>query len=371
MAEKPQTPKADSAGNNRVRNFLLGWVLVPVLVLGALFAAGVHVGARHPDMLLTRGALWIGSGEAERPTQANSAPAGAEQAPQATSEPAMAEAAPLPSAESQPPELIKLDFNWPAPAQAIVEQTIEKPGGTARLRYRIEVERQGEKFLVHHRDPRVLELKGQPIDGDSNEAKIEGHLLLAGFIPSIVVAANGDFESVIDLDAYIERTREALAASPEKHSAVAAVMSSPKVQSLLERRFSYIWRVWAEIWIELEIMSDQELRFENHLGAGEFRVIGFDAQAVSLEFRVDHEFTKAELREFLEPVLLYEGKDLTRLDAELESMTGGSHLVTTVTLRRDTMLPLSSSYQRDIWAELPDKSRKTWRELIRYTFAWQ
>ncbi|MCA9685612.1 MAG: hypothetical protein KC457_25765 [Myxococcales bacterium] len=27
MAEKPQTPKADSAGNNRVRNFLLGWVL--------------------------------------------------------------------------------------------------------------------------------------------------------------------------------------------------------------------------------------------------------------------------------------------------------------------------------------------------------
>jgi hypothetical protein len=356
MPEDSPTPQDDSAGGNRLRRLLLGWVLVPALIIGALFAAGVHVGARHPDMLLTRAVLWLGGGEVERPPQRASEPAGAEA---------------LPSAASQPPELIRLHFGWPAPAQAIVEQTIEEPGNNAKLRYRIEVERQGEKLLVHHRDPRVLELQGQPIDSDSNAAEIEGHLLLAGFIPSIVVAADGEFDRVIDMDAYIERTREALAASPEEHDAIAAIMNSPKMQWTLEHRIVDIWRGWAEMWIELELMSDQGLRFESHEGVGEYRVLGFDAQTVSLEFRLDHKLTKSELHDMFGTVARVEGKEDPWLDAELEAATGGKDLVATVTLRRDTMLPLSSSNQLDIWVEFSGESRRTRRQLTRYTFEWQ
>jgi hypothetical protein len=348
MAEDSKT-QHDKAGGKRLRNVLIGWVLVPALVMGALFAAGVHVGARHPDMLLTRGVLWLGAGEAERPPQAESEPAGAE--PEG-----------LPSAASQPPELIQLKFGWPAPAQAIVEQTIEEPGNNAKLRYRIEVERQGEKLLVHHRDARVLELKGQPVDGDSNGAEVEGQLLLAGFIPSIVVAADGEFERIIDMDAYIERTREALAASPEQHDEIAAIMSSPKMQWALEQKIGDIWRGWAELWLELELMSDQGLRVESHAGISEYRVLGFDAQTVSLEFRLDHELTNSELHDMFEAA---------GLAAELEGATGGKDVVVTATLRRDTMLPLSSSTQMDIWVELPGESRRTQRELTRYTFEWQ
>jgi hypothetical protein len=39
--------------------WLLGWVLVPGALLAALFLAGVHVGANHPDMWLSRLMAWI------------------------------------------------------------------------------------------------------------------------------------------------------------------------------------------------------------------------------------------------------------------------------------------------------------------------
>lgn len=39
--------------------WLFGWVFVPLLLLGMLFLAGVHVGARHPQMWLSRTTLWM------------------------------------------------------------------------------------------------------------------------------------------------------------------------------------------------------------------------------------------------------------------------------------------------------------------------
>ena len=57
----------DGGGRSGVLGWLVGWLLVPALVVGALFAAGVHVGAQHPDMLLTRGVLWVTKGEVSRP----------------------------------------------------------------------------------------------------------------------------------------------------------------------------------------------------------------------------------------------------------------------------------------------------------------
>lgn len=46
--------------------WLVGWLLIPSFVVGGLFGAGVHVGARHPDMLLSRAVLWAAGAEASR-----------------------------------------------------------------------------------------------------------------------------------------------------------------------------------------------------------------------------------------------------------------------------------------------------------------
>jgi hypothetical protein len=54
--ERPS--KRSSKRPSKLR-WLLGWVFVPLLLLGSLFLAGVHVGARHPQMGLSRATLWM------------------------------------------------------------------------------------------------------------------------------------------------------------------------------------------------------------------------------------------------------------------------------------------------------------------------
>lgn len=42
--------------------FLLGWVVAPGSVVAVIVLAGVHVGANHPDMFLSRLLLWMFGG---------------------------------------------------------------------------------------------------------------------------------------------------------------------------------------------------------------------------------------------------------------------------------------------------------------------
>ena len=67
---KPESKGGASSGaparTNKIA-WVIGWIGVPSLVVGTLFLAGVHVGARHPDMILSRAVLWASSAEAQLP----------------------------------------------------------------------------------------------------------------------------------------------------------------------------------------------------------------------------------------------------------------------------------------------------------------
>ncbi len=39
--------------------WLMGWLVIPALIVASLFLAGMHVGARHPDMWLARLLVWL------------------------------------------------------------------------------------------------------------------------------------------------------------------------------------------------------------------------------------------------------------------------------------------------------------------------
>ncbi len=39
--------------------WILGWIVLPGSFLSAIFLAGVHVGARHPDMWLSEFFHWL------------------------------------------------------------------------------------------------------------------------------------------------------------------------------------------------------------------------------------------------------------------------------------------------------------------------
>ncbi len=55
-ASASDTPDDGGGGWGR---WFVGWVLVPGLVAGAIFAAGLHLGASGPERWYTRAAVWI------------------------------------------------------------------------------------------------------------------------------------------------------------------------------------------------------------------------------------------------------------------------------------------------------------------------
>ncbi|MFV8752050.1 hypothetical protein ACNOYE_16005 [Nannocystaceae bacterium ST9] len=53
-----KSDEAETTEPSRLR-WVLGWVGLPAAIVLVLFAAGVHVGARHPEMWLSRVMLWL------------------------------------------------------------------------------------------------------------------------------------------------------------------------------------------------------------------------------------------------------------------------------------------------------------------------
>jgi hypothetical protein len=42
-----------------VLRWIIGWMVVPALVLGGIFGTGLHLGANHPEAWYTRAVMWI------------------------------------------------------------------------------------------------------------------------------------------------------------------------------------------------------------------------------------------------------------------------------------------------------------------------
>lgn len=51
-------PEPTDRPPSRLR-WLLGWVAIPSVFVLTLFLSGVHVGARNPDMWLSRLMIWL------------------------------------------------------------------------------------------------------------------------------------------------------------------------------------------------------------------------------------------------------------------------------------------------------------------------
>jgi hypothetical protein len=66
--------KGEPTRRSKLR-WVLGWIVLPGTLLAALFFAGVHVGARHPEMGLSRLLLWMFGAEAGVAASADDPPA--------------------------------------------------------------------------------------------------------------------------------------------------------------------------------------------------------------------------------------------------------------------------------------------------------
>ncbi len=58
MSDHAETKPVASPTRARLRWFV-GWVAIPAVLVSMLFGLGVHLGARHPDMWLSRSMMWL------------------------------------------------------------------------------------------------------------------------------------------------------------------------------------------------------------------------------------------------------------------------------------------------------------------------
>lgn len=63
MKQAPADAKAadgeeEDAPESKLR-WILGWIVVPGVVLGGIFGLGVHLGANYPESWFTRFVLWV------------------------------------------------------------------------------------------------------------------------------------------------------------------------------------------------------------------------------------------------------------------------------------------------------------------------
>jgi hypothetical protein len=60
-ANKPSAPLTHGAPHSsasRVRTVIIGWILIPIACIAAIFAVGVHCGAAAPEQAPARWVLW-------------------------------------------------------------------------------------------------------------------------------------------------------------------------------------------------------------------------------------------------------------------------------------------------------------------------
>lgn len=69
MANANDPKQGKPRGESRL-GWVLGWIVLPISIIAALFFGGVHLGARNPDMALSRLLLNIFGAEAGVATQA-------------------------------------------------------------------------------------------------------------------------------------------------------------------------------------------------------------------------------------------------------------------------------------------------------------
>lgn len=56
---KQQPPAEEGERRPSTLGWVIGWIMVPGLVLATIVGSGAYVGANHPESWVTRGVVWV------------------------------------------------------------------------------------------------------------------------------------------------------------------------------------------------------------------------------------------------------------------------------------------------------------------------
>lgn len=147
-------------------------------------------------------------------------------------------------------QAVELPFNWGV-SKAIVKEISEKNGNTAELRYRIDLSKSGEKYLLSYSDFEFVSLNGEPLSQELREAFKARNFEQA--FPRIIVNSKGEPEEIVDFENFIKNAGVLIS---KKEEFTKFAQNSEVAKALYIKAFE-VWCVWSCNWANQSLLVNK------------------------------------------------------------------------------------------------------------------
>jgi len=159
------------------------------------------------------------------------------------------------------PTPLHVVFNWSAPCRVPIVQDVVKGDHATRLRMNAVLESRGADLVLGLRDLRISTLDGADMSRAPRGLATSLTQNLAAMTPDAIIAPDGTFRGVDDLNGFVERGAKLLESSnaPELQK-LARLLRLPMTQKVMVEDLHALWTSWVEAWLQAEIPAGTEQR---------------------------------------------------------------------------------------------------------------
>jgi hypothetical protein len=278
-----------------------------------------------------------------------------------------------------------LTFGWTPPVRVEVTEKAVKGGIGATLKYELSARADaGGRLAVRLTDLQFLELAGQDLRNAANRKQLEPALKASAALPTMIIAPDGTFADVKDLD---EALKLMAAASKPKSAAdrkaLAAMLKSPQMRALLRNNAAELWNVWVGLWAgaDLEPGRTREVSQETPLPDGSvlerpLRVTHHGPAGPPGHVRLSFESTleatprtkgmQQLIDGIVQDVSAGAGRPIPRELVEGVRVTSGADVITDPS----TLRLVAAVWKKEIAVQVKGEPPRARGELHEYTFSW-
>lgn len=272
-------------------------------------------------------------------------------------------------------------FAWPVPGEVQVTAHAEKRGNESTVTYAVRLSAQEDGELRARFDGfRFLSLNGVDATDPALAARLGPMAEITNTLPTMRLAASGDYLGTVGLDAVLERLLAAMEGQVDEatRARLRSQFSTPQMRALMQQKSGEIWNVWVGAWNGLDISPGEQVQAS----------VPIDVLGRPLEQKMVVEHLGPAPRHaccaHLRLTTLVEGPDVVRLvaglidglappgqpvDPDAFAFARSSSVVEIVT-EPDTLRPRWASVLREVLIKAVDGERHERVDRQSFTFEW-
>jgi hypothetical protein len=277
-----------------------------------------------------------------------------------------------------------MTFHWPAPVKVAVTEKVLKGGVGATLRYDLSVQpAPGGGLTVRLTDVRFVEIGGQDLRNPAVRKQLDPGLNASAALPTLVIAPDGTFADVRDVDRTIKEM--ALASKPKsavEKKAMAAMFKSPQLRLMLKQNAAELWSMWVGLWANADLepgrtrevsqqiplpdggVIERPLRVTHHGPAGPPGYVRLSFQAT-----MEANSRDKSLRRLIDGMvrdLAGSGRPIPPELVESVQNTSAAEVITDPS----TLQMVAAAWNKEVAVQVKGQPPRAQAEVHEYTFTW-